>query len=131
MHLAYFDETGTDGHSPVAMFGALILPAGSFGPASVMHHNAIRQILPTGEQDTFREFHASALYLGKGAFAGIDEQKRFLAILTLLAAVRAEGMHFVYAAVDRKKFAAAQSPPFAANRPMHAAFHMCLLGVED
>jgi hypothetical protein len=131
MHLAYFDETGIDGYSPVAMFGALIIPAGTFGPGSVMHYNAIRQIFPKGELDYFREFHASALYRGTESFSGIDESKRFLAILTLLAAVPAEGMRFIYAAVDRKEFAATESVPFAATRPLHAAFHMCLLGVED
>ena len=90
MHLAYFDETGIDGYSSVVMFGALIVPTGTFGAASVMHHNAIRQILPTGNLDDFQEFHASALYHGKKPFEGFDEPKRFLAILTLLAAVRAE-----------------------------------------
>jgi hypothetical protein len=131
MHVAYFDETGIDGHSPVAMFGALIVPTGSFGTASVMHHNAIRQILPMGALDDFQEFHASALYLGREPFDGLDEPKRFLAILTLLAAVRTENMFFIYAAVDRAKFATADPPPFGANRPLFAAFHMCLLGVED
>ena len=131
MHLAYFDETGIDGHSSVAMFGALIVPTGTFGVASVMHHNAIRQILPMGDLDVFKEFHASALYLGKEPFEGFDEPKRFLSILTLLAAVRAENMTFIYAAVDRTKFATTDPPPLGANRPLHAAFHMCLLGVED
>ena len=131
MHLAYFDETGTDGHSSVAMFGALIVPTGTFGAASVMHHNAIRQILPTGDLDGFQEFHASALYHGTKPFEGIDEPKRFLAILTLLAAVRAEKMPFIYAAIDRKEFASTHHPPFGASKPLHAAYHMCLLGVEE
>ena len=131
MHLAYFDETGIDGYSSVVMFGALIVPTGTFGAASVMHHNAVRQVLPASDLDDFQEFHASALYLGKDFFEGIDESKRFLAILTLLAAVRAEKMPFIYAAVDRRKFAATHPPPFGANKPLHAAFHMCLLGVEE
>jgi hypothetical protein len=131
MHLAYFDETGTDGHSSVAMFGALIVPTGTFGAASVMHHNTIRQILPADNLDVFQEFHASALYHGKKPFEGIDEPKRFLAILTLLAAVRSENMPFIYAAVDRREFKATNPPPFGASTPLHAAFHMCLLGVEE
>lgn len=131
MHIAYFDETGIDGYSSVVMFGALIVPTGSFGVASVMHHNAVRQILPTGGLDDFQEFHASALYLGKEPFEAIDEQKRFLAILTLLAAVRSENMTFIYAAVDRRKFATTHPSPFGAIKPLHAAFHLCLLGVED
>ena len=131
MHLAYFDETVIDGYSSVVMFGALIVPTGTFGAASVMHHNAIRQILPTGDLDDFQEFHATALYHGKRPFEGIDEPKRFLAILTLLAAVRAENMPFIYAAIDRREFAATHPPPFGASKPLHAAFHMCLLGVEE
>jgi hypothetical protein len=54
-----------------------------------------------------------------------------MAILTLLAGVRAENMPFIYAAVDRREFAATQSPPFGVSKPLHAAFHMCLLGVEE
>ena len=128
VHLAYLDETGTDGHSPIVMFGALIVPVGRFGHLSAMHATAIQQILPTDRIDEFKEFHAYELYKGTGAFEGIDQRKRFTAIQVLLGAVKMEKLPFVYAAIDRKQFA---NSPFGSGKPLHAAFHMCLLGVED
>jgi len=128
VHLAYLDETGTDGHSPIVMFGALIVPHGSFGRLENLHNAAIQQILPLDKIDEFTEFHASQLYEGKGPFEGIDEEKRIRAIQVLLAAVTMEKLPFVYAAVDRKKFS---HSPFCWGKPLHLAFHMCLLGVED
>jgi len=35
---------------------------------------------------------------------------------------------FIYAAIDRKKFA---SSPFSTGNPLVTAFHLCLLGIED
>ena len=128
MHLAYLDETGTDGHSPVVMVGALIVPVGRFGHLSQLYSTAIQQILPVDKMAEFGEFHASDLYLGNGAFAGIDEKKRFTAIQVLLAAVQMDKLPFVYAAADRKKF---ESSPFGSGKPLLSAFHMCLLGIED
>jgi hypothetical protein len=128
VHLAYLDETGTDGHSPVAMFGALIVPVGRFGHLSGLHSTAIQQILPIDRIDEFREFHACELYKGTNAFEGIEQKKRFTAIQVLLAAVKMEKLPYIYAAVDRKKFA---KSPFGTGKPLHAAFHMCLLGIED
>ena len=69
MHLAYFDETGIERYSSVVMFGALIVSTGTFGAASVMHHNAVRQVLPASDLDDFHDFHASALYR-QGFFRG-------------------------------------------------------------
>jgi hypothetical protein len=128
VHLAYMDETGTDGHCPVVMFGALIVPVGKFGRLAHMHSAAIQQILPVEMMDQFIEFHACELYRGTGIFAGVDENKRFNAIQLLLHAVQFEELSFIYSAVDRKKF---EASPFGSGRPLHVAFHLCLLGVED
>jgi hypothetical protein len=128
VHLAYFDETGTDGFSPIVMFGALVVPTGKFGVLSSLHDVAIRQILPSDKIDEFGEFHAGDLYKGHGIFAGIDEIKRFTAIRVLLATLRMEKLSFIYSAVDRKRMFAS---PFGSTKPILTAFHMCLLGVED
>ncbi len=88
MHLAYLDESGTDGHSPVVMFGALIVPTGRFGGLEALHSTAIQQILPLEKIEEFKEFHAHDLYKGEGPFLGIDETKRFTAIEVLLTAVK-------------------------------------------
>ena len=128
MNLAYLDESGTDGFSPIVMFGALVFPVGMFGRAEMMHSTAIQQILPVDKIDGFKEFHARDLYEGTGPFEGVEESKRFTAIQVLLYAVRSEGLRYIYAAVDRAKFSAS---PFGSGRPLLSAFHMCLLGVED
>jgi len=128
VHLAYLDETGTDGYSPIVMYGALIVPVGKFGYLSGLHSAAIQQIIPIDRMDEFTGFHACELYRGTGVFKGIDEEKRFTAIKVLLSAVRMSDLRFIYAAADRKQFA---SSPFGSGKPLISAFHMCLLGIED
>jgi hypothetical protein len=127
VHLAYLDETGTDGYSPIVMYGALIVPVGKFGHLSALYSTAIQQILPVDKFDEFKEFHACELYNGTGGFAGIDENKRFTAIEVLIEAVRVDDLPFVYAAIDRKKFA---DSPFGTASPLITAFHLCLLGLK-
>jgi hypothetical protein len=68
VHLAYLDETVTDGYSPIVMFGALIVPVGEFGHFSALYSAAVQQILPVEKIAEFKEFHASELYEGKGTF---------------------------------------------------------------
>jgi hypothetical protein len=128
VHLAYLDESGTDGHSPIVMFGALVVPVGKFGHLAGLHSAAIQQILPIDRIDEFKEFHACELYKGTGIFEGVDQKKRYTAIQVLLAAVQMDKLPFVYASVDRKKYL---NSPFGTGKPLHAAFHMCLLGIED
>jgi hypothetical protein len=110
------------------MFGALVVPSGKFGHLSILHETAIQQIIPLGKIESFDEFHACNLYKGTGVFEGIDEDKRFTAIRVLLQAVCSDNLPFVYAAVDRQKMA---NSPFSVATPLHSAFHMCLLGVEN
>jgi hypothetical protein len=128
VHLAYLDESGTDGHCPFVIFGALIIPTGSFSPVEILHTTAIQQILPLDKIDDFKEFHACELYRGTGPFEGMDESKRFTAIQVLLTAVKVQKLAYVYAAADRKSFSLS---PFGSGKPLNSAFHMCLLGVED
>src|SRR5882724_1083011 len=128
VHLAYLDESGTDGHSPIVMFGAVIVPHGKFFGLEALHSTAIQQILPVERVDEFTEFHACELYQGTGLFDGVSEEKRFTAIQVLLQAVDLEELVYVYSAVDRKKF---RDSPFGVGKPIHTTLHMCLLGVED
>jgi len=128
VHLAYLDESGTDGRSPIVMFGALIVPVGRFGHLSGLYSAAIEQIIPADKVGEFKEFHACELYKGKSAFELVDEIKRFNAIRVLLSAVKMDHLTFIYAAADRNKF---DNSPFPSTSPLISAFHMCLLGVED
>jgi len=129
VHLAYLDDAGTDKHSPIVMFGAVIISPDKFGYVESLHSAAIQQIIPAHEvEERFREFHAAELYNGEGPFAGIDEKKRFDAIRVLLMAVRGENLPYIYAAVDRKEL---QKSPLGSASPSDVAFRVCALGVEE
>jgi hypothetical protein len=129
VHLAFLDETGTDGHSPIVMFGAVVITPGAFGWVERLHSIAIEQLFPVEEIETkFQEFHASELFLGRGAFEGIEQKKRFDAISLLLMAMERQKLPYIYAAVDRKEFA---KSPAGTARPLDFAFRICALGVED
>lgn len=128
VHLAYFDEAGTDGHCPFVIVGAVVFPSGSFGWVERYHNIAIEQIVPANKIDKFQEFHASELYLGKGAFEGIEEEKRFNAIRVLLTAMKLQQLPYIYAAVDRKKLAKSLA---GSARPVDFAFRLSALGIEE
>ena len=129
VHLAYLDETGTDGHSPIVMFGAVVVTPGTFGWVERLHSIAIEQIFSPDEiEEKFHEFHASELYRGEGAFAGIEEAKRFDAIRVLLMAMEDQKLPYIYGAVDRTKLAKSLA---GTARPLDCAFRLCALGIED
>src|SRR5271156_1192891 len=130
VHLAYLDDSQDTG---ISMFGAVVIPHGGFGWAERMHSIAAEQLFSPDElKEKFHEFHAWELFKGEGAFKGIVEEKRFLAIELLLMAVRDHQLPFIYAAIDDNKLA--QSPLshslFETANPLVAAFKLCLLGVE-
>jgi len=52
VHLAFLDETGTDGHSPIVMFGAVVITPGAFGWVERLHSTAIQQVFPLEEIET-------------------------------------------------------------------------------
>ena len=129
MHLAYLDDAGTDTHSPITMFGAVIVSPDNFGHLEAIHNTAIQQIIPADQvEEKFREFHASELYQGTGAFDGIVEEKRFTAIRVLLMALQSDDFPYIYAAIDRKKL---RKSPMGSASPSDTAFRLCALGVED
>jgi hypothetical protein len=128
VHLAYLDDAGTDEHSPIAMFGAVIIYPDKFGYVENLHSAAIQQIVPLDRAADFKEFHAAELYYGEGVFKDIEKSKRFLAIQVLLESMRSEKLPYIYAAVDRKKL---RKSPLGSATPLDVAFRLCLLGVED
>jgi hypothetical protein len=129
VHLAYLDDAGTDQHSPIVMFGAVIIFPDNFGQVEALHSAAIQQIIPADQiEEKFKEFHAAELYNGTGPFEGIDEKKRFDAIRVLLMAIKGENLPYIYAAIDRKKL---KKSPMGSANATDAAFRLCALGIED
>lgn len=130
MHLVYLDEAGIDGRSVSRTFGALIVPVGKFGRASMLHETAIQQIIPAASKNEFKEFHGCDLYKGNPPFDKIDQDRRFTAIKVLLSSLRSEDLTFVYSSVNDQEFQKSLpgSIPMAA---LHFAFQMCLCGIEN
>lgn len=130
MHLAYLDDSAR--HGALAIFGAVVVPHGTFGWAERMHSVAVEQVFPSGDIERFQEFHAHELFKGEGAFKGIPEPRRFNAIRVLLMALRDFRFPFVYGAVDERKLSHSQMALdlFEVANPLVAAFKLCLLGVE-
>lgn len=131
MHLAYLDDSQQAGS--LAMFGAVVIPHGNFGYAEQLHSAAIQQLFPPEEiEEKFKEFHAWELFKGEGAFKGIEQEKRYMAIRLLLEAMRLNAMPFIYAAVDTRKLANSHMAQglFEVANPLIAAFKLCALGVE-
>lgn len=129
MHLAYLDDAGTDKRSPIVMCGAVIIFPDMFGSVETLHSAAIQQIIPVDRiEEEFREFHASELFCGEGAFAGIEEKKRFDAIHLLLVTLKMEELPYIYAAVDKAKL---RKSPMGSANPLDVAFRVCALGIED
>lgn len=130
VHLVYLDEAGIDGRSASRTFGALIVPVGKFGRASMLHETAIQQIIPADSKDEFKEFHGCDLYKGNPPFDKVDQAQRYTAISVLLSSLRMEELTFVYSSVDDQEFQ--RSPldtiPMA---PLHLAFQICLCGIEN
>jgi len=132
VHLAYLDDSQRQDPS-ISMFGAVVMPHGSFGWAERMHSIAIEQLFPTDEiEERFQEFHAHELFRGEGAFKGVEEARRFDAITVLLMVMRDHQLPFIYGAIDERKLA--KSPMgqslFETARPLIPAFKLCALGVE-
>ena len=111
------------------MFGAVVILPDKFSHVENLHSAAVQQIIPVDEiEDKFKEFHATELFNGDGAFSGIDEQKRFDAIRVLLHVMNMENLPYIYAAIDRKKL---QKSPLGSASPLDVAFRICALGIED
>jgi len=130
VHLAYLDDAGTEKpNSSIVMCGAVIISPDVWGGVENLHSTAISDIIPVEEIDEkFQEFHATELFNGDGPFKGIDQQKCFNAIRTLLTAVVLGKLSYIYAAVDRAKL---KKSPMGSANPLDVAFRFCALGIED
>jgi len=127
MHLAYLDDSGTDGQSGITLCGAVIVNPEMFIHLENFHGTAV-QLLPKEVIDDFQEFKAAELYCGKGPFENVEKEKRYEAIRTLLTALKVEGFPFIYFAIDDNQLA---KSPTGSAEPFDVAFRMCALGIED
>jgi Protein of unknown function (DUF3800) len=128
VHIVYMDESGVDSESPLALYGALIVTDHLFPYIEALHTISVENLISADRRDDFEEFHAYELFKGDGAFKGLDESARFNAIRSLLAGMSANGLPYIYSAVDKEKVASV--PLFGSANPLDVAFQQCVLGVE-
>jgi Protein of unknown function (DUF3800) len=127
MHLAYLDDSGTDGQSGITLCGAVIVDPQYFMGLENLHGAAV-QLLPKEAVDNFQEFKASELFSGQGPFKPVEKEKRFEAIRVLLTALKVEELPYIYFAVDDGELS---KNPMGSAKPFDMAFRMCLLGIEE
>jgi Protein of unknown function (DUF3800) len=127
MHIAYLDDSGTDGQSGITLCGAVIVNPEKFVEIENFHGAAIPFVSKEAIDD-FQEFKASELYQGLGPFKDIEKEKRFDAIRVLLTAVEVEELPFIYFALDDRQLAKSAT---GSAKPFDVAFRMCALGIEE
>ncbi len=128
MHLVYMDDSGTDDENPIAVYGGLVIPDDGFQMVEAIHNAHVNALIPEERLGAFEEFHAFDLYNGRGAFEGIDKEKRLHAISTMLSAVASAKWLFIYAAVEKSRLQ--EIPILASANPGAIAFQQCVCGVE-
>jgi hypothetical protein len=128
VHLAYVDDSGSDGKTPIVIIGGIVIPGDLFWNLESAVFNAVANTVPQDRLGEFNEFHAAELYYGHGVFKDTDADTRVGAIQGMLSSlVRFSRLKFIYAAVDK---AALARSPFGSANPLDIAFRVCLLGIE-
>lgn len=88
----------------------------------------VRDSIPKEKQEAFKEFHACELYGGYGIFEGIEQDKRFEAVTSLLKPFAKFNIPVLYGAVDLKRL---RQQPYASASPIDIAFRRCLTGISE
>jgi len=88
----------------------------------------VQEIIPEDRLEKFEEFHACELYGGYGVFDGIEQDKRFSAITTLLSVVDQYKIPIICGAVDLKRL---RMESFASAVPIDVAFRLCIPAIEE
>jgi hypothetical protein len=126
VHLAYLDDSGSDGPNPIAVFGGVVIEDTIFHELEMRLGLVVERLIP--DVDNFEEFHATQLFGGFGVFQNVDENRRHAAILLLLDTLQSYKLPYIYSAVDKK---ALSNSIFRSASPIDVAFTMCALSIED
>lgn len=129
MYLTYIDDSDTRAKQQQwQVLGAVLIPDQRFLELEVIHSHVVRELLGEEKYDNFAEFHACELYGGYGIFEGIDQDKRFSAIETMLGALPARMAKVAYGAINLEHL---KRKPYASANPVDVAFRMCAEGIES
>jgi hypothetical protein len=129
VYLAYLDDSDTkDKAAKWQVMVADMIPDYLFGVSELMLSFVIQNVIPEEKMDDFEEFHASELFGGYGVFQGIDQQKRHLAIESLLDVIITANMHIAYGAVDLDFL---RNQDYRSANPQDIAFRSCVKGIQN
>ncbi len=126
VYLAYLDDGGK---GKVKIFGGVLLPEDvyshlEFQSAMIVHH-----LFSDEEQrEEFKEFHASDLFAGAGAFTDVPEAVRHKALLDLVQMCGIFQLPYVYSAVDVE---ALKRGPMRSASWVDTAFFMVACGIDE
>jgi Protein of unknown function (DUF3800) len=127
VYIAYLDDSGSDGNSPIVVVGAALIADHLFPNIEGAAGTIAERLIPEEKMDEFEEFHAADLYYGHGVFKEINAETRHKSIQAMLSFVAHQGTPIVYSAVDKKKLTSAA---YGGADPVDLAFRMCALGIE-
>jgi len=126
VHLAYFDDSGSEPSSNLCVFGAVVIPGDFFGVAEYWSKLVLQSL---GVAESFQEFKAGELYFANGAFQGLDRNECRDAFALLVTVLTEFHLPFIYSAVDRSKLQ--DEPLFKSSHPVDVGFRMCLDQLDE
>lgn len=128
VYLAYLDDSNQKKRKEeLQVLAAVILDDSNFRNMEIMSAAHVMDLIPEESLDKFKEFHATELYNGKGAFDGIDQEKRFELIYEILTEIKDTRVPIVYGVVDVAKL---RVHPYGSAEPADIAFRICAKGVN-
>lgn len=128
VYLAYIDDSNQKrGKEQLQVLAAVILDDSNFRNVEIMSAAHVMDLIPEERIDSFKEFHATELYNGHGAFNGIDQEKRFELIHEILTELKEADVPIIYGAVDVTKL---RDGLLGSAEPADVAFRVCAAGVN-
>jgi hypothetical protein len=130
MFLGYTDDSGRfdKKQSTYRILSTVLMRDRLFSPIEHVIGNLFPEFLPEEKWESFEEFHAWELFGGGyGIFDGIDQQRRFAAIESLLTIIPDYKLPIVYGAVDVREL---QRRHYGSADPIDVAFRLCLEGIS-
>ncbi len=130
MFLGYMDDSGRfdKKKQTYQVLSVVLVHDKQFSDIEHLVGHCVWDVIPEDRLDRFEEFHAWEIYGGYGVFEGIEQEKRFSAIKSLLSILDNYKVPVIYGAVNVQKL---HRQPYASAVPIDIAFRLCIPGIED
>jgi len=128
VYLAYLDDSSMEHKGKkLQVLSAVIINDKHFQEIEVISGIHIIDLIPEENMENFKEFHATELFNGEGAFKEIEQKVRFRTIQELLIQIRDKKIPIVYGAVDVPKL---HKNVYGSANPIDIAFRICAEGID-